>query len=280
MAIGSDSGDSRTEVSFHLPLQTFVRERAHYILAHLRPLEHPEILSATFVAIDTQNLSTVVSSTWSDWDDGSEQIAMPTLLQLAVMCRWISAEMVQTPLENWVKFASSSLFDAEGNTRRCTGCTSTQRPYNAIWLVMFFNDRYNWLGNSSDIDTAVILLNKVLEVGGVAKAPTIFFSQAVLDLCKSLDNLGRHNESVEFKNKIVNITMSFINKGQDIPTSEVSYEQAIVEPLVEMAADTYNMTKNTTPLSETKKRLDWLMAFSGPQPRARLYQIANCHWDE
>ncbi|PYH34868.1 uncharacterized protein BO87DRAFT_425545 [Aspergillus neoniger CBS 115656] len=275
-----DIGDSRTEISFHLPLKTVVRERTHYILEHQRPVQRPAPLNAAFVAIDTENLTTIVSSTWDDWGDGSERIAMPTLLQLAAMQGYVSSELVENPLRNWVEFASSSLFDAEGNTRRCTGCSQTQRLYDVIWLVMFFNDRYKWLGNSTNIDTAVTLLNRAFEVGQVQEAPIIFFSQAILELCESLDKLGRYNESTTYKRKLVDTTMSFVNDGRDLPSSEVSYEQSIVEPLVEMVADTYNLTRNATLLSETQERLNWLMAFSGSQPHARLYQIANRHWDD
>ncbi|RAH53126.1 hypothetical protein BO85DRAFT_505270 [Aspergillus piperis CBS 112811] len=275
-----DIGDSRTEISFHLPLETVVRERAHYILEHQRPVQRPAPLNAAFVAIDTENLTTIVSSTWDDWGDGSERIAMPTLLQLAAMQGYISSELVDIPLRNWVEFASTSLFDSEGNTRRCTGCSQTQRPYDAIWLVMFFNDRYKWLGNSTNIDTAVTLLNRAFEVGRVQEAPIIFFSQAILELCDSLDKLGRYNESATYKRKLVDTTMSFVNDGRDLPASEVSYEQSIVEPLVEMVADTFNLTRNATLLSQTQERLNWLMAFSGSQPHARLYQIANRHWDD
>ncbi|KAL7652344.1 hypothetical protein ACMYSQ_009636 [Aspergillus niger] len=275
-----DIGDSRTEVSFHLPLETVVRERAHYMLEHQRPVERSAPLNAAFVAIDTDNLTTIVSSTWDDWGDGSERIAMPTLLQLAAMHGYIPSELVDVPLKNWIEFASTSLFDAEGNTWRCTGCSQTQRPYDAIWLVMFFNDRYKWLGNSTNIDTAVTLLNRAFEVGKVQEAPIIFFSQAILELCQSLDKLGRYNESATYRSKLVDTTMSFVNDGRDLPESEVSYEQSIVEPLVEMVADTYNLTRNMTLLSETQERLNWLMAFSGPQPHARLYQIANRHWDD
>lgn len=95
-----DIGDSRTEISFHLPLETVVRERAHYILEHQRPVQRPAPLNAAFVAIDTENLTTVVSSTWDDWGDGSERIAMPTRLQLAAMHGYISSELVDIPLRN------------------------------------------------------------------------------------------------------------------------------------------------------------------------------------
>jgi hypothetical protein len=275
-----DIGHARTEVSFHLPLETIVQLRTQYILAHQRSTQRPPPLNYAFVSVDTQNYTTVVSSTWPDWGDGSERIAMPTLLQLAAMRGWVKKETVEVALQEWVEFASTSLFDAEGNTRRCTSCSATQRPYDAVWLVMFFNDRYSWLGNSADLDTAVTLLNRAFQLGYVTDAPIIFLSFAVVALSENLDKVGRHNESSAFQNQVIAASSNFVNDGENIPASEVSYEQSIVEPLVEMTADTYRWTNNQTFLDATKNQLSWLLAFQGPQPHTRLFQIANRHWDD
>jgi hypothetical protein len=104
------------EISFHATLQSVVQERIQYILAHQRKVDRPAPLNAAFVSVDTQGLATIVSSKWSDWGDGSERIAMPTLLQLAAIRGCISSEVVQQPLEDWVTFAESSLLNAEGDT--------------------------------------------------------------------------------------------------------------------------------------------------------------------
>lgn len=93
-----------------------MQERIQYILTHQRSVDRPAPLNAAFVSVDSQNLTTIVSSTWSDWGDGSERIAMLTLLQLAAMRGCISSEVMQQPVEDWVTFAETSLFNAEGDT--------------------------------------------------------------------------------------------------------------------------------------------------------------------
>ncbi|KAL2851107.1 hypothetical protein BJY01DRAFT_261130 [Aspergillus pseudoustus] len=275
-----DIGNIRTEVSFNYDLKTVVNLRAQYVLDRQRPINLTYPLNASFVPYNTETEAPLVKP-WSDKGDGSERLAIPTMLQLGAMKGWLKKETVLPALDQWVDFASTYLFGPQGNTTRCSGCgRNNNRPYDAIWFVGFFNDRYVWLGNESDLDTAVRILNYAYEIESTTDVPMILYSQTVLDLCETLETAGRQDESSYFKQQLITLADKLVAAGQGLPPSEVSYEQAIVEPLVELVADVYRLTNNDTFLQATKDRLDWLLALSGPQPHARQYQIAMRHWDD
>lgn len=65
----------------------------------------------------------------------------------------------------------------------------------------------------------------------------------------------------------------------DLPYHEVSYEQSITAPLVSLLLEAHRITGRAEYLDGAVERLDWLLAFSGPQPDSRLYGVAIRHWD-
>lgn len=269
----------RTEIYFHPSLRQTVQSRADYILRHQRTRDRPGLLAHALVPVDCNTLLTQTTNGWPDWTDGSERIAMPCLLQLGAMRGWLQGDVIEEATAGWAKFAESFLMDS--------ACTSTRgsqtgiklpRLYDVPWLCQFFHDRYRWKNNTADLDFAARILERGFEQGATDFL-AIHLSETTRGVIKDLEMAGQAERATSQIKSLVDSARAFAARGTDLPGHELSYEQSMVAPLINLFIDAYALTKEDVFLEKIKETLPWLLAFGGPQPHARLHGVAIRHWD-
>ncbi|KAH8901155.1 hypothetical protein GQ53DRAFT_850579 [Thozetella sp. PMI_491] len=272
-------GRARTQVQFHVSLPEAVRLRTDYIMRYQRATDRPGLLSYGFLPVDTVTLLTQSTNGWPDWTDGSERIAMPVMLQLGAMRGWISADLVDEALQGWAQFARTYLLDES-----CTPSRGSQialdgpRLYDLPWLSEFYHDRYLWKGELADLEFASKIIERAFELG-MANFLAIHFSEVCVRVVRSLEAVGQADRGTKLADLLIQSAQEFAARGKGLPGHEVSYEQSIVAPLASLLIDAYTLSKDDAFLDPIKESVKWLLAFSGPQPHARLFGIAIRHWD-
>lgn len=269
-------GQARTSVLFHDPLKTVATSRCAYALRHQVARDRAGLLAHAFVPVDTKILLTQTTNGWSDWTDGSERIAMPLLLQLCAMRGWIEEP---EELERWSHFARKHLLDdtlapSRGSQDRWSG----HRLYDTPWLAQFYNDRYRLHGRSDDLEVAGGILERAFELG-MAKFLAISLSETMVAVMGSLRLANKHDRANKFKDMLLSCARSFADAGTKLPKHEVNYEQSMVGPLLNLFIDAYRLSQEEVFLTALRRTIPWLLAFSGPQPHARLNGVAIRHWD-
>ncbi|BDZ64427.1 hypothetical protein [Agromyces mangrovi Wang et al. 2018] len=268
---------AHTEVGFHEPLAEVVRKRAAYILRHQRSVERPGLLGDALVPVDTTTRLTQTGNGWSDWSDGSERIGMAIMLQLGRRLGWLDAD-VDDVLARWAAFARSHLLDERHTPRRGSNDHTGPRLYDTPWLARFFLERYRWTGEPGDLADALAIMERAFELG-VGTYLAIGLPEVCADLAAELDRVGRSGDAARLRTEVVASAGHFLARGADIPAHEVSYEQSMAAPLVALLAEAHRITGDEDVVAALRTDLPKLLAFSGPQPYARLFRVAIRHWD-
>lgn len=273
--IGSDA---RTEVLFHDTIEDAVRKRCRYVLEHQLSAERPGMLAHAIVPVDTATLLTQTTNGWSDWSDGSERIGVAQMLQHALARGWVDAS-AEDVLSGWAEFAERLLLDDTAAPRRGSQDQHTGiRLYDSPWLAQFFLLRHRHSGKEAELDLAGRIIERALELG-IARFLTIGFSEVTVDIANALEAAGEPERARALREALIASAYHFAAIGIDLPGHEVSYEQSIVAPLLAVLIDAHRLCGDPALLDAIRIRLPWLLAFSGPQPHARLHGVAIRHWD-
>ncbi|WP_336644864.1 hypothetical protein [Microbacterium sp. USHLN186] len=272
-------GDSsRTEVLFHRPVEEIVRGRIDYILANQRPIERPGTLRSAFVPVDRRTGLRSYANGWFDWSDGSERIGMALMMQRAQRRGWTTIE-ADSALAEWADFAREHLLDATLTPRRGSFLKEDEiRLYDMPWLTLFFIDRHRTHGAVADLDLAAGILRRGFELG-IGEYLAIGLPEAVVKTADCLDAAGRGPEANELRRLLVESATHYIASGNRLPFHEVSYEQSMVTPLIELMVFAHRLTGDDVFLAAVRDRLPWLRAFAGPQQHVRLFGVPIRHWD-
>lgn len=278
-------GDSTTELLFHAPVSEVVSDRVRYILTHQTAIERSGTLSHAFVPVNTETFLTQLTNGWSDWTDGSERIGMAILIQQARL-RGLVGDDADAALDGWSAFARQHLLDSTAAPRRGSQDHHTgPRLYDAPWLALFFAMRAEHLRAqgahdraASELDLAACILERAYELGA-ERFLAILQSDAVERVANDLEQTGDSHRAASLRDLLVVSARSFVAAGRDLPAHEVHYEQSIVAPLTSLLASAYRLTGDEVFLPALEERIDWMMAFGGPQPHARLRDVSIRHWD-
>lgn len=271
-------GTARTEVLFHDSLEEVVRRRVDYITRHQIARERPGLLAHAFVPVDVRTLNTLHTNGWQDWTDGSERIAMPTLIQLAALRGWVDRAEVRPLLEGWGEFAWTHLFDAEATPTRGSQVGKMPRLYDAPWHAQFFHDHYRLTGGTVALERAARIIERNFDLGGAGHL-SITLSETTLAIADSLETAGEADRAGTLRANLLKSARHFLQIGKCLPVHEVNYEQSIVAPLIDLLTAAFDLTGERVFYDAIAERLPWLLAFGGPQPHARLHGVAIRHWD-
>jgi hypothetical protein len=271
-------GSARTEVLFHDRVEDTVRKRSDYVLAHQRSTERPGLLAHAIVPVDTATGLTQTTNGWSDWTDGSERIGVALMIQHGLMRGWLD-ESVDAELDGWAAFARAHLIDASAAPRRGSQNHHTGiRLYDSPWLARFFLLRHTQHQRNDDLDLAARLLERGLELG-IGRFLTIGFAEVAVAVAEALTEAGEDARAAALRDSVIESARYFARVGEDLPGHEVAYEQSMVAPLLNLLIKAHQLTEDADLLEAISARLPWLLAFSGPQPHARLHGVAVRHWD-
>ena len=273
-------GDMRTAVLFHPPLADLIIARVRFILDHQLARHREGQRRHAFLAYDNLTRLTHPSDGgWVDWSDGSERLAMPTLLQEVRLRGWSGSE-IDVALHGFADFAKAHLLDHQGTPRRGSfePWTDQTRIYDSPWLAHFFATQFLIFGAGEDLELAERILLRSYALGA-GRHLSIGQPEAVTLVADLLQQAGQPSRAEQLQNHLLNSARHFARVELDLPAHEVNYEQSIVAPLVSLFAIAHGIDDNPTLLDSLKTALRWLRTFGGPQPHVRLHQIAIRHWD-
>lgn len=272
-------GRSQAAVLFHRPVRDIVTRRIGFIIERQRAVERGGIDAHAFVPYDCRAGLTRSTCGWPDWSDGAERLAMPTLIQQARRRGWVGAE-VDDVLHDWADFARERLLDPSGAPLwGSVTHHSETRLYNAPWLVQFFADQFQIYARREDLDSAVRILERSIELGAESHL-SIGHPEATLFVCELLDAAGEHEDAERFRQHLVSSARHFAELGTRLPNHEVRYEQSMVAPLVTLYAAALRIAPDQVAIRRRlPEAVRWMMAFGGRQPHVRLHEISIRHWD-
>ena len=273
-------GNLRTAVLFHPPLADLITARVRFILDHQIARHRAGRRRHAFLAYDNvTGLTQPSDGGWVDWSDGSERLAMPTLLQEVRLRGWPGSELDAT-LHGFAGFARAHLLDDQGTPRRGSyePWTDQTRIYDSPWLAHFFATQFLIFGSREDLELAEQILLRSYALGA-GRHLSIGQPEAVTLVADLLRQAGQASRAEQLQDHLLDSARHFAEVELDLPAHEVNYEQSIVAPLVSLFAIAYGLDGNPTLLDSLKTALRWLRTFGGPQPHVRLHQIAIRHWD-
>ena len=262
---------------FHAPLERIVASRARFILEHQRSTQRLGVDADAFVPYDSRSGLTQLTSGWPDWSDGSERVAMPTLLQQARIRRWVGEE-VDEPLLRWAEFAKTRLLDSTCAPLWGSNTIITKtRLYNSPWIAHFFADQYRLFGREEDLLLAARILERSYELGA-REHLSIGQPESVMHVAEQLDGIGLSGRATALREELLACARHFAAVGADLPSHEVNYEQSMVAPLVSLYATADELSPGEFD-DQLRLTIQWMRAFGGPQPHARIKHIGLRHWD-
>ena len=269
-------GRSRVAIARHAPLADIVRRRTRFILEHQRATHRAGAAAGALLPYDTERGLTVPGAGWKDFSDGRERIGMGLLLQEA-----LRHGHADDPAETaaaagaYRRFVTDDLLTGTHELRSDSHRPeASTRLYDIPWLVLLLAEH--------DPGRALAALRGFYERGG-ERFLAIGAGLAALDLAAALRAGRRDEEAAAVDGLLRGHARASIATGDDLPAHEVNYEQSMVAPLLEILCAARAVTTDQDEQAELDAaiahRLPWLLAFGGPQPHARLRDIAIRHWD-
>lgn len=276
--VAGSSWQGRTEVFFHAAVEELVRARVDYVLAHQLASGRQGTRANAVVPVDSRTGLAQLDSGWVDWSDGGERMGTVLMMQRALDRGWVPSH-VDEVVGGWVDFALEHLVAPDWSTRRGSQVMHpTVRLYDVPWLVLVLAERYRSSCRARLLELAHRLLTRAFEMG-IGSFLAIGLGEAVTMVADELEGRGYGRAAVELREQLVASARHFAALGTDLPVHEVSYEQSMVAPLVDLMVHAHRLTGGEVFLEACAERLDWLTAFAGPQPHARLRRVPIRHWD-
>jgi hypothetical protein len=263
-------GRSRIAIARHAPLGEIVRRRIRFILDHQRATHRAGAAAGALLPYDTERGLTVPGAGWQDFSDGRERIGMGLLLQEALR-HGHAPQGTEAAAAAFRDFVTGRLLTGAHELRSDSHRSeASPRLYDIPWLVMLLAEH--------EPDRALAALRGFYQRGG-QRFLAIGAGLAATDLATALRGRGREGEAEEVETLLHGHARASIEAGEDLPAHEVNYEQSMVAPLLEILCTARALTGDTALDPEIGRRLPWLLAFGGPQPHARLRDVAIRHWD-
>ncbi|MFC8390842.1 MULTISPECIES: hypothetical protein [unclassified Streptomyces] len=92
-----------------------------------------------------------------------------------------------------------------------------------------------------DLERAARIIERRFDLGGATHL-SIDDSPTTTAVCDALDTVGQTARAGRLRDLLVDSARRFARLGRHLPAHEVSYEQAIVAPLLDLLGDAYALT--------------------------------------
>jgi hypothetical protein len=269
---------ARIGLLFQHPLRQLVEQRATFILERQRANERADDRRGAFLAYDTRWGLRLNGGNWLDWSDARERIGMPILLQELRLRGWGDQAQIDTALAEFEHFCRAHLVAEDGTVFEHSYQRLPNRLYNFPWLADFYLGQFKLYQQPADLELATRIVERYYALGG-EKFLAIGMGEVVEDLIEALKGTEMPERAATLTRLLLAHADHFVALGTDLPSHEVHYEQSIVAPLLSLLISAQRLDQGRGYDVALATRLPWLLAFGGPQPHARLRNIAIRHWD-
>ena len=257
--------------------ETLLEARCRFIAQKQQYRDPHSRLDGAYLVYDNEEHCMVYERGTRDHNAARERICMGILMAQYLKLHPENAEARES-LERYVAFHLREICDAEqGIVCNDVGYENSKlRLYNYPWTVRFFLDLFDLNGEKTYLTGAVRVMRKYYEQGG---ENFYAFTIPAFRLCEALQKNGMNAEREELLACYRRHAAVMIERANNYPAHEVSYEQSIVAPAAEFLMQAYRITGEEDYLLHAKEQMKTLFLFTGTQPDHRMHFCAIRHWD-
>ncbi len=156
------------------------------------------------------------------------------------------------------------------------GYAGPLRLYNAAWGMQVHLTAWQLTGDVEALRRFVQTVDAFDDDGGLDSYP---IGLPIRWGLSQLASARLAEEEARIRDLFIAHADRIAENGRGFPEFEVSYEQSIVAPAVQILSETGIVTGDTRYVTAARRLLPLLEAFGGRQPHHRLHDIAVRHWD-
>lgn len=274
------AGGRRTWLRAHVtpPLHALVDARVRFIVGKQQRLAAGDPLDGAYLSYDNETGQQVHDGAWPDHNAGRERLAMGVLGALYLpMCKDAGFRgELKASLDRYAVFLARELVDEKGVVYDGIGRKGTERLYNFPWAARFYLAMWRATGEAAHLDRFVAVMASYYRAGGLRHYG---IGVPVGEGLRALAEAGRGEARDALLEQFKAHADALVATGVAYPRSEVNFEQAIVAPAVQIAAEVHQATGGQKYLEAAREQMVLLDAFCGRQPDHRLHGVAVRHWD-
>ncbi|MCW3058616.1 MAG: hypothetical protein JWQ02_437 [Capsulimonas sp.] len=255
-----------------------IQSRVLFIVRHQQRNAPGTPLDGAYLAYDNET-NEQIHEDINDHNAGRERVGMGCLIaRYLLTCR--DPQIVQelrASLDRYYAFVNRELTDENGIVYGGVGRSDVGRLYNYPWVAELHVLMYQVTHDAVSLRRFVRTIQTLYSRGG-----TGFYciGLPITEALAQLKSAGMTLERQAVLDEFVKHADQIAKNGANFPSSEVSYEQSIVAPAVQILAETYLATHDAKYLSAAKSIEPLMDSFNGHQPDYHLSDVAIRHWDD
>ena len=243
LAVQAEGQTVWTRLLVKEPFEVLTERRCRFIAQHQQHKADNDPLDGAYLIFDNDTGEQYYNCL-NDYNAGRERVGMGLLM--ATYLRRLrdgsmtagdpdTADVVEDSLERYTAFVRRELVDVDsGQVFNDIGRDVEElRWYNTAWYAHFFLARYRALGDPECLATAVRIVRRFYDDGGLEHYP---IEMPVLDLCSALGEAGMQADLEWVRDMFSRHGHRIAETGSAYPPVEVNYEQSIVAPAVDSPA--------------------------------------------
>ncbi len=256
-------------------LEAIVENRLDFIVNKQQYINPKSALHGAFLIYDNTEKHPVFDNAFGDHNACHERIGMALLLTKYLQTH--ENEQYRKALDLYIEFVKREFYDDEtGDVYESIGKQCNRiRLYDAPWMMRLFTELYILTKDTYYTDNIVKIVRKYYHNGGSKFYPNGISHERIMRVLRESNNPDADEIFELFKIHVENI----IEIGTSYPPHEVTYEQTIVTPAVNLISEMGLLTGDSRYADEAKKHIVNLERFSGHQPSFHLDEIPIRYWD-
>jgi len=273
-----DGKDTFLRIFVTPPPMDLIRSRALFIARHQQRNAPGTPLDGAYLIYDNDT-NTQIYETVNDHNAGRERVGMGCLVaRYLLRCPdpAVSREL-RTSLDRYYAFVNRELTDDKGVVYGDAGRRDAGRLYNYPWIAELHVLMYRVTRDPACLRRFTRVIHTLYSRDGFG------FYCIGLPISEGLAQLkaaGMTSQYNEVLGEFVKHADHLAANGIQIPASEVSYEQSIVAPAVQILLEVYKVTRREKYMEAVKTLYPLMVSFNGRQPDYHLHDIAIRHWDD
>jgi hypothetical protein len=260
------------------PPMNLIRSRVLFIVRYQQRNAPGTPLDGAYLVYDNDTHEQIYQA-GNDHDAGRERVGMGCLVaRYLLVCPDPAVKReLRASLDRYYAFINRELTDDKGVVYNDVGHEDTGRLYNYPLVAELHLLMFQVTQDPQCLQRFARTIRMFYSRGGDR------FYCIGLPVTEGLAQLKAAGMTADYQAVLAEFTQHadmLAANGVHIPTSEVSYEQSIVAPAVQILTETYRATHRKRYLQAAESLYPLMVAFNGQQPDYHLNDIAIRHWDD
>lgn len=260
------------------PPMDLIRSRVLFIVRHQQRNAPGTPLDGAYLIYDN-GTGKQIYETAGDHNAGRERVGMGCLVARYLLeCRDPAAKKeLRASLDRYYAFVNRELTDDNGVVYGDVGRRDPGRLYNYPWVAELHVLMYRVTRDPACLRRFARVIHTLYGRDGYG------FYCIGLPISEGLAQLKAAEMTVEYRAVLAEFVKHadrLAANGIHVPSSEVSYEQSIVAPAVQILWEVYHVTHGPQYRQAAESLYPLMVSFNGRQPDYHLNDIAIRHWDD